>query len=109
MSAPDIACNHYLGETNCVLPYKHDGDHQPGGVVIVDRNLQPLNGHRVVKLGGRSRSFAHARSREYKGGASVTLSWEKRQGISDQPVNRPAVRIDDRWLRRCPELQVVDK
>ena len=106
-TTPDIACNYYLGETCCVLPWKHDGDHQPADVVIVDRDLRPLNGHRVVKLGVRSRRIANARSHDYKGKASVSLSWLRTHVISKQLVNRPAVRVGDRWLRRCPALLVV--
>ncbi len=107
---PDIACGNYLGDTSCILPWKHDGDHQAADAVTVDRNLQPLNRCRVRRVGRRESMFANAA--EYKGKASVSLTHdsaegEGRGGVSSQPVNRPAVRIGDRWVRRCPDLEVV--
>lgn len=105
---PDIACGHFLGDSSCALPWKHDGDHQPAEVVVVDRHLQPLNRRRVRsnRRGGRVK-FAHVT--EYKGRTQVSLEEEHEDdpGIQILSVNRPAVRVGDRWIRRVPSLQVV--
>lgn len=62
------------------------------------------------RIGRRETMFANAY--EYKGVASVSLIHDSavgkgRGGVSSCPVNRPAIRVGDRWLRRCPELEVV--
>jgi hypothetical protein len=115
---PDIGCGHFLGDTSCCLPWKHDGDHCPADTVIVDRNLRPLNRRYVVRVRGagpadhrrelRELDFAHVdqycRDRVLLG---PNFEDEDR-GTSIRSVNRPAVRVGDRWLRRCPDLEVVE-
>ena len=109
-SVPDIGCGHHLGDTSCILPFKHGGDHQPAEVVTVDRRLRPLNRQRVRRVGRREVMFAAAL--EYKGKAQVRLvrsGGEESGGkMSSLSVNRPAVRIGSRWLRRCPNLEVLE-
>jgi hypothetical protein len=115
---PDIACGYYLGDTSCVLPWKHDGDHEPARVVLVDRRLSPLNGRYVVRVKGAGpadhrqdlRDLDFASVHQYKGRERVFLESnveDDQRGTEIRSVNRPAVRVGDRWLRRCPNLEVV--
>lgn len=110
MSAPipDIGCGHFLGDTCCVLPWKHDGDHQPADTVVVDRNLRPIN-RRRVRVGDR-REVEFAEAHEYRGKVTVTLCSNvvgDDHRIAQRVVSRPAVRVGDRWPRRMPDLEVV--
>lgn len=104
---PDIACGYFLGETSCVLRYRHDGDHQPADTVVVDRYLRPINRCRV-RLEGKRRRIVFANVTEYKGRIQIILSEDEEQGAASfQDVRRPAVRVGDLWLRRVPNLEVV--
>lgn len=118
MSVPDIACGHFRGETSCCLPWQHDGDHLPAETVIVDRHLQPLNRCYVVRVKGAGpadhrrnpRALDFATTSQYKGREEVRLGPNfagSDRGTQVRRVNRPAVRVGDRWLRRCPDLEVV--
>ena len=117
MSVPDIACGYFLGDTSCVLPWKHGGDHQAADVVIVDRRLRPLNSCYVARVKGAGpvdhrrdlRKLDFATVNQYKGDR-VFLGpnfEDQRRGTQILAVDRPAVRVGDRWLRRCPSLEVV--
>jgi hypothetical protein len=118
-AVPDIACGYFLGDTCCCLPWKHDGDHEPADTVIVDRRLRSLNRRYVTRVRGagpadhrrdpRALDFAHVD--QYKGRSWVFLSPNfegEERGTAIRSVNRPAVRVGDRWLRRCPDLEVVE-
>jgi hypothetical protein len=118
-SVPDIPCNYFLGDTSCCLAWKHDGDHEPADTVIVDRNLQPVNRRYVVRIRGAGpadhrrdpRRLDFASTSQYQGREQVFLGpnfEDDDRGTSTRLVNRPAVRVGDRWLRRCPDLEVVE-
>jgi hypothetical protein len=117
---PDIGCGYFLGDTSCVLPFRHEGGHQPAEVVLVDRYLTPLNRRYVarVKAAGPAdhrqdlRNLDFATVDQYKGCDQVFLGpnfVSEQRGSQILPVNRPAVRVGDRWLRRCPSLEVVNE
>ncbi len=114
-----IGCGHFLGDTCCVLPWKHEGDHQPADTVVVDRRLQPINRRYVVKLKGVGPVNARADKRKLDfanvyqadGDNEVFLGpnfADEDRGTAVRRVNRPAVRVGDRWVRRCPDLEVVE-
>ncbi len=119
MSAtPDIGCDYFCGETSCVLPYKHEGEHQPADVILVDRRLRPLNHQYVARLKGQGpidhrtdkRQLDFATVHQYKGREEVYLGSNFEDGPPGtfvQCINRPAVRVGDRWVRRCSDLEVV--
>jgi hypothetical protein len=118
-AVPDIGCCHHLGDTSCVLPWKHDGEHQAAEVVLVDRRLRPLNRRYVVRVKGAGpadhrrdpRALGFASVHQYKGRDQVFLGSnfaDSDRGTSSRTVNRPAVRVGDRWVRRCPDLEVVE-
>lgn len=120
MSVPDIACGYFLGDTSCVRSWKHNGDHQPADVVLVDRRLVPLNRQYVVSLKGQGpidhrrnpRDLDFATVVQYKGRSEVLLGpnfESSKRGTSSRRINRPAVKVDGRWLRRCPQLEVVNE
>jgi hypothetical protein len=96
----------------------HEGDHQPAEVVLVDRHLNPVNQRYVMRLRGAGpldhrrpkRSLDFATVQQYKGREEVWLGSnfeDSNRGVSMHSVNRPAVRVGDRWVRRCPDLEVV--
>jgi hypothetical protein len=114
----EIGCGHYLGDTSCVWPYRHEGAHQPADVILVDRRLHPLNHRYVARLKGQGpvdhrtdeRQLDFATVHQYKGREEIYLGpnfEDDKRGIQIRRVNRPAVRVGDRWVRRCPELEVV--
>ncbi len=114
---PDIGCGYFLGDTSCVLRHRHDGEHQPAAVVLVDRRLRPLNRCYVARVKGAGpvdhrrdlRQLDFATVDQYKGDR-VFLGpnfADQQRGTQVRPVDRPAVRVGDRWLRRCPDLEVV--
>lgn len=116
--APDIGCGYYLGDESCILPWKHEGDHCPADVVLVDRRQRPVNRRYVARVKGAGpidhrrseRSLDLATVHQYKGREEVFVGpnfADEDRGTSIYRVNRPAVRVGDRWVRRCPDLEVV--
>jgi hypothetical protein len=116
---PDIACGYFLGDTSCCLPWKHDGEHEAAPTVLVDRRLRPLNRRYVVRVTGAGpadhrpvkRDLDFASAHQYRGRDEVFLSSnfeDSRRGTQIRHIDRPAVRVGDRWLRRCPDLEVVE-
>lgn len=106
---PDIGCGYFLGDTSCVRRYKHDGDHEPAETVLVDRQHRPVNRRYVRRVGSTETRFASVH--QYKGREEVWLGpnhEDDESGTSIHPVNRPAVRVDGRWFRRHPGLEVVE-
>lgn len=116
---PDIGCGYFLGDTSCCAPWKHAGDHQPADTVLVDRRLRPLNRRYVVRVKGAGpvdtrsldrRALDFATTHQYKGEERVSLGPnydDADRGTAMRTVNRPAVRVGDQWVRRCPDLEVV--
>jgi hypothetical protein len=120
LNTPDIGCGYMLdGGAVCGLRWKHDGEHEPAEVILVDRRLRPLNRNYVVTMMGSGpvdarnldeRSLDFATVHQYKGREEVWLGSnfeDSDRGTEMRPVNRPAVRVGDRWVRRCPTLEVV--
>jgi hypothetical protein len=107
------------GGAVCALRWKHEGDHQPADAILVDRRLVPLNRCYVVTVKGSGPVDAHnldkrkldfATVDQYKGVDRVFLGSNfegDNRGTGVRPVNRPAVRVGDHWVRRCPTLEVV--
>lgn len=57
----------------------------------------------------RALDFAHVD--QYKGSDRIFLGSnfeDEDRGTMVLPVNRPAVRVGDRWVRRCPDLEVFN-
>lgn len=121
MSAPDIGCGHMLQDgATCGLRWQHDGEHEPADAILVDRRLRPVNRCYVVTVKGSGpvdsrnldkRKLDFATAHQYKGTDRVFLGSNFEgddRGTEMRPVNRPAVRVGDRWLRRVPSLEVVN-
>lgn len=111
-------CGNFLGDTSCVLPSGHDGDHQPADTVVVDRRLQPINRRHVIDVDGlapvdarvdrRRLDFANVYRQDGRDVVFLGPNFEdEKRGTAIVPVNRPAVRVGDRWVRRMPRLEVV--
>ena len=111
MTAPGIACGHLVGgDTTCRLQYGHEGEHDGSDVVVVDRNLTPINRRHVRRTRGGREMWASVR--EYKGKRTVFLDHGNNviganEGTEMIRVNRPAVKIDGRWVCRLSWLRVT--
>lgn len=108
MTAPDIACGYLVGGgTTCRLQYGHEGEHEGSDVVVVDRDLTPINQRHVRRIRGGGEMLASVF--EYQGRRQVFLHHRAVEGggIEMIRVNRPAVKIDGRWVCRLSWLRVT--